>query len=232
MSDQDLIRLRKEYEDRKKRAKNKDVYSYWNKSSLFTIQQRQRKLVSTLKKYLDTSKQDRSILEIGCGAGGVLNEYMTLGLSSSKLFGIDLLHDRLVEAHEKFPKFGLSCADGQKLPYPNEYFDVVLQYTAFTSVLDDRIKQNMAHEMKRVLKEDGVIIWYDFWLNPTNPQTKGIKPKEIRSLFPGCEYHFNKVTLAPPLARRIVPFSWNVALILESFKIFNSHYLALIKNIK
>ncbi len=232
MSDQDLIRLRQEYEDRKKRGTKKDIYSFWNKSNLFTIQQRQRTMVSTLKQFVDTSHQDRNILEIGCGAGGVLNEYKTFGLSRNQLFGIDLLLDRLVEANRNYPYLGVSCADGQKLPYQNDSFDLVLQYTAFTSVLDFNVKQNMAHEMLRVLKEDGIIIWYDFWLNPTNPQTKGVKPKEIRTLFPGCEYHFHKVTLAPPIARRIVPFSWPLALILESVKIFNSHYFAIIKKIK
>lgn len=230
MSD-DIARLRNEYKERKRRLAGSDRYSPLNTANLFTIQQRQRKLVAAIKPFLDTSTQDRNILEIGCGVGGVLNEYMALGLSKSQLFGIDLLYDRLVEAHEKYPNFGLTCADGQSLPYQNEQFDIVLQYTAFTSVLDSSIKQNMAAEMKRVLKNDGLIIWYDFWLNPTNPQTEGIKPNEIRSLFPGCKYHFSKVTLAPPLARRIVPISWNAAMILESFKIFNSHYLGLIRKI-
>jgi len=70
---------------------------------------------------------------------------------------------------------------------------------------------------------------YDFWLDPTNPQTRGIRPGEIRRLFPNCQYIFRKITLAPPLARRIVPLSWGLALFLESLGIFNSHYLATIR---
>ena len=71
--------------------------------------------------------------------------------------------------------------------------------------------------------------WYDFWLNPTNPQTRGIRPAEIRRLFPNCRYEFHKITLAPPIARRVVPISWMLALFLESLKIFNSHYLVAIR---
>ena len=42
----------------------------------------------------------------------------------------------------------------------------------------------MAEEMVRVLrKPDGLIVWYDFWLNPTNKQTRGIRPTEIKKLF-------------------------------------------------
>ena len=87
----------------------------------------------------------------------------------------------------------------------------------------------MASEMLRVLRIGGAILWFDFWLNPTNPQTGGIRPKEIRTLFPYCTYIFRKITLAPPIARRIVPFSWPLAQFLESFGIFNSHYLVLIR---
>ena len=72
-------------------------------------------------------------------------------------------------------------------------------------------------------------MWYDFWLNPTNPQTKGIRPAEIRQLFPGCRCSFQRITLAPPLARRIIPLSWGLGLLLEGLKLFNSHYLAAIQ---
>jgi len=70
---------------------------------------------------------------------------------------------------------------------------------------------------------------YDFRLNPTNPQTRGILPGEIKRLFPNCSYQFNRITLAPPLARRIVPLSWILAYGLERLTIFNSHYLVAIR---
>jgi len=52
---------------------------------------------------------------------------------------------------------------------------------------------------------------------------------EIKRLFPGCRYEFHKITLAPPIARRVVPISWIAALFLENLKIFNTHYLAVIR---
>ena len=83
--------------------------------------------------------------------------------------------------------------------------------------------------MIRVLHPGGMILWYDFWLNPTNPQTRGIRPSEIRRLFPGTLVELHKITLAPPLARRIVPLAWGLAFFMESLKIFNTHYLAAIR---
>jgi hypothetical protein len=82
--------------------------------------------------------------------------------------------------------------------------------------------------MIRVTKHGGMILWYDFWINPTNKQTKGIGPDEIRHLFPNCQYDFHKITLAPPIARKVVPISWLQAIFLESLQIFNSHYLVAI----
>jgi hypothetical protein len=42
-----------------------------------------------------------------------------------------------------------------------------------------------------------------------------------------CDY--DEITSAPPIARRVVPISWMLALFLESLKIFNSHYLVAIR---
>jgi len=57
----------------------------------------------------------------------------------------------------------------------------------------------------------------------------GIRPAEIRELFPGCQIQFRKITLAPPIARKLAPVSWGLCYLLESLKIFNTHYLAAIR---
>jgi hypothetical protein len=115
------------------------------------------------------------------------------------------------------------------LPYASRSFDLVLQLTAFSSILDDRIRCAIAGEMLRVLKPGGLIVWYDFWLNPTNRQTRGIRPAEILRLFPGSSVEFQRVTLAPPIARRLMPISWIACELLENLRIFNTHYLAAIR---
>lgn len=224
----DLDRLRDEYADRKIRLAGKDIYSLFSPPYLFAIQQRQRDLVKALKQLGSHSLQGKRILEVGCGGGGVLFEYLTLGVDPKDLFGIDLLQDRLIQAHHKLPLSGISCADGQYLPFPDQSFDLVLQYTAFSSVLDDSVKQQMAADMVRVLRNGGAIIWYDFWLNPTNPQTRGIRLGEIKKLFQGYRVISQKITLAPPIARRVVPVSWQLGLFLEQLKLFNTHNLAII----
>ena len=120
-------------------------------------------------------------------------------------------------------------ANGQDLPFKDESFDLALQFTAFSSVLDPEIKRDMAEAMLRVLKPDGGVLWYDFIWNPTNSQTKGIGLKEIKSLFPGCTFLVSRITLAPPLTRLLLPKYPRLVEWLSSLIIFNSHLLVWIQ---
>jgi ubiquinone/menaquinone biosynthesis C-methylase UbiE len=225
----DIVRLRNEYKDREHRFAGSDVYSLFNQANLFIVQQRQREVLAALKKNDITDLSNLRILEMGCGGGGVLTEHLGFGASPENLCGVDLLFDRLLHAHHVLPGSGIANADGQSLPFPDRTFDLVLQSTALSSILDSELRQKICADMLRVLKPAGLILSYDFWLNPTNPQTRGIRPSEIRRLFPNCSYEFHKITLAPPIARRVVPISWMLALFLENLKIFNSHYLVAIR---
>lgn len=225
----DLARLRAEYEDRKRRFAGSDVYSWLNPAHLFTLQGRQRAVLSALKQHGFLDLSQRRILEMGCGSGGVLAEYLAFGAATCNLFGVDLLPDRLSQAHHWHSGLNLANADGQCLPFPSRSFDLVLQFTALSSILDADIRRSVCAEMLRVLKPDGMILSYDFWLNPTNPHTRGVRPEEIRRYFPGCQIEFHRITLAPPIARRLASVSWGLCLFLEGLKLFNTHYLACIR---
>jgi ubiquinone/menaquinone biosynthesis C-methylase UbiE len=222
----DIERLRHEYT---RRANLPYDYSLFNESNLFITQQRQRNLIQCLKQNHLIPLNNKRILEVGCGGGGVLQEWLQLGSEPSQLYGIDLLPDRIASARKLLPHVVTTIGDGQKLPFVNNYFDIILQFTAFSSILDETVQQQMASDMLRVLKKDGAIIWYDFWLNPTNKQTVGIRPPQIRQLFPNCSYQFKRITLAPPITRRLVPISWMIALFLEKLRLLNTHYLAVIR---
>jgi ubiquinone/menaquinone biosynthesis C-methylase UbiE len=225
----DLARLRTEYAKRARRLDGAELYSLFNPAQLFAIQQRQRALLKCLRNEGFYPLSGRHILEVGCGGGGVLLESLSFGATAAQLHGAELLFERLQIARQALTNLPLACADGQNLPYVAHSFDLAMQFTVFSSILNDEVKTNLAHEMLRVTRPGGMILWYDFWLNPTNPQTRGIRPAEIRRLFPECSFEFHKITLAPPIARRVAPLAWGLALFLESLKIFNTHYLVAIR---
>lgn len=224
-----IDKIRSEYADRRRRLAPSDRYSLLNMAHLFTVQQRQRQVVKLIRRYQLNPLAGRRILEVGCGQGGIQLAYLGFGADPERLHGVDLLFHRVGEAHARLPHLPHTCADGQLLPYASGAFDLILQYTVFSSILDDVIRIRIAREMQRVLNSNGSIIWYDFWLNPTNRRTRGIRPREVRALFPNSAFKFHRVTLAPPITRRIVRWSWGVCLLMEKLQLFNTHYLVAIQ---
>jgi hypothetical protein len=84
--------------------------------------------------------------------------------------------------------------------------------------------------MLRVVKPRGVILWYDYHVNnPWNPDVRGVKKQEIRHLFPGCRVDLQRLTLAPPLARRLAPYSFLLCCLLEKIPLLCTHYLGVIR---
>jgi SAM-dependent methyltransferase len=225
-------RLRAVYGGRVARQTAAGLYSPANDAHLFAIQGRQRALLRRLRDEGLWPLAGKDILELGCGRGNVLLELLGYEATPSRLHGIDLLAERVAEAQARLPHLALSAASGARLPYADRSFDLVLQFTVFSSILDRAICYTVANEIRRVVRPGGAILWYDFWINPTNKQTRGIGPGEIQSYFPGCRFTFDRITLAPPLARRLVPISWSGALLLENLRFLNTHYLAIIRPIE
>jgi ubiquinone/menaquinone biosynthesis C-methylase UbiE len=225
----ETARVRAVYDARAARPDGLEPYSPANEAYLFAIQGRQRAVLRRLRREGLWPLGDKDILEVGCGVGGVLLEMLAYGADPRRLHGTDLLIERAAAARERLPHLPIASASGARLPYPDHSFDLVLQFTVFSSILDRAICYTVAKDMIRVVRPGGAIVWYDFWLNPFNKQTRGVRPKQIRDYFPGCRFTFDRITLAPPLARRLVPLSWSGALLLEKLRLFNTHYLAMIR---
>jgi hypothetical protein len=84
--------------------------------------------------------------------------------------------------------------------------------------------------MVRVVKRDGLILWDDFHMNnPKNPDVRGVKRREINALFHGCGIKMRRITLAPPLARCIAPYSPMACEVLAKIPWLCTHYLASIR---
>jgi SAM-dependent methyltransferase len=214
-------------------AKRKEGGRYsWFGGNLYTMQQCERGMLALLQRCGLEDLASQTILEIGCGTGHWLRELVKWGARPEKLTGIDLLADRLALARRLCaPGVRLECASAAELPFADGKFDLVLQSTVFTSILDAALKQRIATEMMRVVKNDGFIFWYDYHVNnPWNPDVRGVKRSEIVQLFSDCRVELRRITLVPPLARRLAPYSYLACYLLEKFPLFRTHYLGVIRN--
>jgi ubiquinone/menaquinone biosynthesis C-methylase UbiE len=225
----EIKRIKAAYKKRDISGKRK-LYSLFNPAYLFISQQRERAILNVLSRSGLPDLSRMAILDVGCGNGSILRDFVRYGTMPEQCFGIDLLLDRIDEAKNFSTTMDFSCGNAESLPYDNAIFDIVLCFTVFTSILDKTMKQNIAKEMLRVLKTDGIILWYDYHKNnPKNSDVRGVKKKDIYKLFPDCKIYLKRITLAPPLARAIAPYSYLACYLLENLKIFNTHYIGIIK---
>ena len=92
------------------------------------------------------------VLEDGCGVG----EYLThLAIYAKQVVGLDYEFDRTLEARKKVSE--VFCGAGEKLPFPDDYFDLVLSHEVLEHVQDD---QQAINEILRVLMPGGRLILF------------------------------------------------------------------------
>jgi ubiquinone/menaquinone biosynthesis C-methylase UbiE len=222
----EIQRIRAEYE-RRKREVPRDFYSWGRLSNCFQHTQLVRDAIAELTREKMFPLENRRVADIGCGSGRWLLEFAQW--DASDLHGIDLDESQIQRARERFPSADLHTGDARHLPWADDSFDLVSQFTLFTSILNDTVKKQIAQEMLRVVRPNGVILWFDFCFNnPRNSSVSGIKSDEIHSLFPNCAIRLRRVTLAPPLARLVVPISWIAASLLETIPFLRTHNLGII----
>ncbi|MEY8879044.1 MAG: class I SAM-dependent methyltransferase, partial [Leptothrix sp. (in: b-proteobacteria)] len=147
----------------------------------------------------------RTLVEVGSGAGGQLLECLRMGFAPQHLTGIELLPQRHAQARALLPAaVTLHLGDACRAPIADASVDLVCQATVFSSLLDDAYQQQLADAMWRWLKPGGAVLWYDFTVNnPANPDVRGVPMRRLRALFPHATLDARRVTLAPPIARRV-----------------------------
>lgn len=180
-------------------------YSIFNPEVWQGFQERQRALIHLLSRHAKAPLNELKVLEVGCGGASNLLELLQLGFDPQNLVGNDLLPERAALARHKLPaSCGFFEGDALALAFEDRSFDIVYQSTVFTSLLDDEFQQRLAARLWQWVKPGGAVLWYDFiYNNPSNPDVRGVPVKRIRELFPQAQITVKRVTLAPPLSRRV-----------------------------
>ena len=222
-------RAMQEVYERRGRLHPAGYYSPFHPSHLYLLQRRERTLFRLLAQAGVSSLKDVRILDVGCATGEWLLRFLAYGAQVHNVFGVELRNNLLQGIWERRPRMQMVNGDGANLPFPDASFDLVHQATVFTSVLDSNVRCHIASEMLRVVRPDGLILWFDMrYSNPKNPDIRGIGLRELRALFPGCRMNVRSVSLVPALARRVAPLSYTLARMLELLAPLRIHYLAVI----
>lgn len=207
----------------------KEIYNPLRAVNVRIAAERQRILTELLRNWLGSGQlQEKKILEIGCGAGGNLLNFISLGANPAQLTGNDLVPHRIEEARARLPAaVRLHCGDAGELDIDAESFDIVLQSVCFSSILDDAVLTTVANRAWSLLRPGGAFLSYDFTINnPRNPNVRRISIAHLRELFPHGIVTVRRVTLAPPIARRV----WSGFYpLLSAFPFLRTHAWCLIR---
>jgi SAM-dependent methyltransferase len=140
------------------------------------------------------------VLDVGTGSGLLANRLREVG--ASEVVGVDLMAERIQQARQRYLALTFEQASATALPFDDDAFDVVAQFTCLSSILDEATRRRVAAEMWRVLRPGGTIISYDLRSSPRpiralgrlarrradsagwTPVT-GIDVDELREFFPG-----------------------------------------------
>jgi SAM-dependent methyltransferase len=205
-----------------------DLYAPWQAAESFMRAERRRQAARMLRRAGVFPGSETPCLEIGYGRLGWLGDLISWGVRETRLAGIELDAVRAACAQGILPAADLRVGDAGDMPWSDGTFRLAVASTVFTSVLDPGSRHRLAGEIERVLSPGGALLWYDFRVNPRNAQVRAIGRRELRALFPGLRGDVRSVTLAPPLLRRIAPWSHLLATVLERLPVLRSHLIAVL----
>lgn len=118
------------------------------------------------------------ILDIGCGIGTYVDKFRSLGAHA---FGVDVDAERLAEAHHTKRLQLLAVSVSEALPFPDNYFDVVVLHEVIEHVADDCQTIREAH---RVTRRNGRVIVF---------APNRLYPFETHGAFFGQRYVFGNI---------------------------------------
>lgn len=167
------------------------------------------------------------VLEVGCGAGGNLLRLLRWGFMPENLVGNELLPARAAAARRVLPAATQILTGDARHLSTDQPFDLVLQFTVLSSILDDQFQADLASTMWALTAPGGSVVSYDFaYDNPRNPDVRAVKLDRLRQLFPDADLEARRVTLAPPIARRVGTSRAGYA-VLHAVPLLRTHVLAM-----
>ena len=112
-----------------------------------------RSVLKAFDELLPDSLEGKKLLDVGCGTGRYFQYFKRRG--AKELVGVDV-GERLLEIMKKVNPFVKTVlASAENLPFPGEYFDVVI---SLGLVEHFRNPEPVLHEFTRVLKVGGILI--------------------------------------------------------------------------
>ncbi|MFN8575356.1 MAG: methyltransferase domain-containing protein [Candidatus Sericytochromatia bacterium] len=223
----ELDRLKQVYIDRKNL---KISYNPVLPENYYLLNSREKMFIISLLKYFGTNFENLKVLDLGFGSGIDIFTLIKSGFNIKNIYGVEVIEERFNNLKNIIPNANLKLNSGFNIPFESENFDLVIQSTVFSSILDKNSRKLLSNEILRVLKPNGKIFFYDLkFNNPWNKNVIKIDKNELKYLFENCKIKSNSLTLNPVIVREIAKNSIIICEILEKIPILCSHYYSIIE---
>jgi len=133
-----------------------DLYNPLNPSVYMAKQERERALIRLITEAGLTPVNNKRVLEVGCGSGSNILQLIELGFNPELIVANELLEERVQIARKRLPPdVQIIQGDASELKLAPNFFDIVLQSTVFTSLLDVSFQQKLANKIWELTKPGG-----------------------------------------------------------------------------
>ncbi|HVS84125.1 MAG TPA: class I SAM-dependent methyltransferase [Gaiellaceae bacterium] len=156
----EVEQIRDEYRRRSVAPQIAGEYSFLNPAHAHLVLQREQAILGALGRRLEVPLAEAEVLDVGCGVGTSLAFLAAYGAAPARLHGVDT-DDARVEMGRASFALDLRASDGMTLPYEDASFDLVQQITMLSSVHSDALREQIAAEMRRVVRPGGLLLSFD-----------------------------------------------------------------------
>ena len=146
-----------------------------------------------------------SVLDAGCGTGWWLERLAAEGVPHQRLYGVDILEERVAATRKRVPGSHVASGDVRALPFLAGGFAFVSLFTVLTSLASEADMERALNEAVRVLAPGGVLAVWD--LRTPRPRRPRRVPYRVLANALGQRAETTSLTLLPPLARRLGPMT-------------------------
>ena len=176
--------------------------------------------------------EKKEILDFGCGEGFVMDLFSKWGVNPNFLTGVDNSKERIALGKSTFPEFNFVHVEN-KLPFEENKFSLIIISTVLSSIINNKDREHWVSEIDRVLKLDGLIIFYDMKINnPFNRKIRKVAKNDLSSLFYNYKIKINSLTVWPHFARLVSIISSRFYPLLTNIKLLHTHYIAELRKIR
>lgn len=130
--------------------------------------------------------KNKTLLDVGCGNGGMLDFFISKGFLPQNTFGVDLSEKRINRAKLNINGATFMVADILKLNLDEQKFDVVTSFDLFSHLKSkEQIIQGLSNVYNH-LDENGIFLWYDIYTKdhfaaPDNVESWGFNKEQMIS---------------------------------------------------